>query len=300
MKTLVYIPAVLLLLTTGCKKEGKLTPSEQPEKGVYSDPSLPQGNHPYDADILQLFQKYSTFFLYKYIPNDLYFNINTYTGGTYDPATDKTTRGGYFDVPANEAYVGMQLDMLKDIWLKYYPDTLLKKGLPQKVYLLDSLYYAYPGPGKPVDNWPEMYDTYWGNDFIAVAWGGTRIQSITKAEKYTLKGTLNALFLTFAHKRGAVKRSTAFTSLTDYKAVTYTNYRDYGIIDFYRKSQEEDWNVFMETIVSNSYAALTAPGGVLHPGVDTKGVIRKKYDIVIAYFQSVFGVDLQAIGNAGL
>jgi len=38
----------------------------------------------------------------------------------------------------------------------------------------------------------------------------------------------------------------------------------------------------------------------LHPGVDTKGLIRKKYEIVIAYFKSTFGVDLQAIGDAGI
>jgi hypothetical protein len=37
----------------------------------------------------------------------------------------------------------------------------------------------------------------------------------------------------------------------------------------------------------------------LSPDTDTKGVYRQKYDVVINYFKITFGVDLQAIGNAG-
>ena len=80
--------------------------------------------------------------------------------------------------------------------------------------------------------------------------------------------------------------------------MTYTNYYEQGVIDYYRRSPDQDWDAFMETIVSNTYTTLTSSGGVLHPGIDTKGVIRKKYDVMIAYFKNAFGVDLQAIGNA--
>ena len=301
MKSLQYILPALLLsssLMTGCKKEAKLTPSEKPE-GVYNSHTLPQGNHPYDADIQQLYDKYGTMFLYKYVYNDLYFNISFLNGGTYDTATNKTTIGGYFDVPADQAYIGAQLDTLKAIWLNYYPDSLLKKGLPQKVFLVDSFYFAYPGPGRPLDNWPEFYEAYMGGDYILATFGGARIQSISPDEKYTLKGELNTFFLTFAHANGAVKRRPDFTALTDYSAITYLNYYSLGIIDYYNSTPEKDWDAYMKAIVSNSYATLTSPGNILDPSVDTTGLIRKKYDIVIAYFMSAFGVDLQAIGNAG-
>jgi len=302
MKIVVNILTVLLWswCISGCSKEEKLTPSEAKEN-VYGNHTLPQGNHPYDTEILGLFNKYSTMFLYKYVPNDLYYNINTWQGGAYNAAIDSTTRGGYFDVPANEAYVGVQLNLLKDIWLKYYPDSLLKGGMPQKVYLLDSFYFAYPGKGKPsgAGNWPSFYDLFEGGDYILVAWGGSRINTITPAEKYAVKGPLNAFFLSIAYKRGMIKRSPAFTGLTNYAVITYTNYRDYGIIDYYRSTADKDWIAFMETIVSNSYTQLTSPGGVLHSSYDTKGLIRKKYDVMIAWFKSAFGVDLQAIGNEG-
>lgn len=292
---------------TGCKKEAKLTPTTKPEN-VYGDPTLPQGNHPYDADIQQLFQKYRTLFLYKYQHRDLYYNVSENLEGTYDTAADQITKPGWFDVPANEQYVGMQLDLLKDIWLKYYPDSLLRKGLPQKVYLLDSLYFAalpypYTAHGKPSGfiNSDYIGDGFSGGDFIVATWGGTRITGMTQTDKYTLKARLNAAFLAFAHKQGAVRVSAAFTGLTDYSSLNWSNYQDMGVIDYYYAGTPyKDWDKFMETIVSNSYDVLTSPGYILSPDTDTKGVYRKKYDIMINYFKTTFGVDLQAIGNAGL
>ena len=301
MKSIVNIVTALLLIAcfvTGCRKEEKLTASPDREN-VYGDHTLPQGNHAYDADIVQLFQKYNTMFLYRYVPNDLYFNINTYLGGTYDPVKDSTTKYGYFDVPAKEAYIGMQLELIKNIWLKYYSDALLKQGMPQKVYLLDSLYIAYSGPGKPVDNWPSFYDFFKGGDYFAISYGGPYLATITPEEKYSLKGKLNAAFLALAHARGAIKASASFAALTDYSALTWNNYYPFGALYYWQMNADKDLDLYMEAIVSNSYAMLTAPGGILHPGVDTKGLIRKKYDLVIAYFKTAFGIDLQAIGNEG-
>jgi hypothetical protein len=291
----------LCCFVTACKKEEKLSPTEEKEN-VYGDHTLPQGNHAYDADILQLFQKYNTLFLYKYVPHDLYYSqgyYSGYTGGTYDPVKDSVTRVGYFDVPANEAWIGQQLNLLKEIWMKFYPDAVLKAMLPKKVFLLDSFYRAYPGPGKPLDNWPEPYDTYQGEDFFAVTWGGPRINTITTDEKYAYKSTLNIMFLSTAYKKGLLLRSPAFTAVTSYAAVTRDNFKDLGLMDYGDRTPDYDWIAFMTTIVTNSYAELTASGGVLHSGFDTKGMIRKKYDIMLTYFLSAYGVDLQAIGNAG-
>jgi len=65
-------------------------------------------------------------------------------------------------------------------------------------------------------------------------------------------------------------------------------------------TREKDWDKIIEAIVSNSYDVLTSSGNILSPDTDTKGVYKKKYDVVINYFKTTFGVDLQAIGNAGL
>lgn len=289
---------LLFVLAAGCKKEKALTPSGKKEN-EYGDYSLPQGNHPYDADIVQLFRKYNTLFLYKYVSHDLYYQVGDFTGGTYDAVKDSVTRYGYFDVPAGEAYVGKQLDLLKDTWLKFYPDAVLTAMLPKKVFLLDSIYFANMGAGKPIDNidFSHFPDTYTGEDFIAVTWGGPRIDAMSADRKYTYKSAVNTTFLTIARQKGLIMRSTAFTALTDYKSVNWANYNEMGVIDWLSTSPDVDWDTFVTTIVSNTYNQLTSPGGVLSPDVDTKGLIRKKYDIMIAYFQSVYGVDLQAIGN---
>jgi len=309
MKQLIYILTLALmssLVTTGCKKEAKLTPTTTPED-IYGDPTLPQGNHPYDAEILQLFKNYHTLFLYKYQPKDLFYNVTDDIGGTYDTATDKITKPGWFAVPADQQYVGMQLDMLKEIWLNFYPDSLLRKGLPQKVYLLDSFYFAslpypYTAHGRPIDfiNLDYFGDGYVGGDHIIATWGGARITNIAKEDKYTLKARLNTSFLNFARAKGAIRLSTAFTAITDYSAVDYYNYYEMGVLDWTFDTPEKDWDGYVQAIVSNSYDTLTAAGNILDPSVDVNGAIRKKYDIILAYFQSTYGVDLQAIGNAGI
>jgi len=295
--TLVYLSS---LLVTGCRKEAKLTPTTDPED-VYSEHTLPQGNHPYDADIKQLFDKYQSLFLYKYVPHDLYYNVTYEISGIYDTASDQTTKGGYFDVPADEAYIGPLLDTLKSIWLNYYPDSLLKKGLPPKVFLVDSFYFAYPGPGKPLDNYPIMADVYSGGDYILAARGGARIMNMTQADRYAFKGQLNAAFLAYAHKLGAVRPSTTWGALTDYASLNGLNYYELGAIyvDTYGNTPDKDWDSYMTAIVSNSYATLTSPGNILDPAVDVNGLIRQRYDMMIAYFKTLFGVDLQAIGDAG-
>ena len=295
--TIVYLSS---LLVTGCRKEAKLTPTTDPED-VYNGNTLPQGNHPYDADIKQLFDKYQTLFLYKYVHHDLYYNVNDDFSGIYDTVSDNTTKGGYFDVPADEGYIGALLDTLKNVWLNYYPDSLLKKGLPQKVFLVDSFYFAYPGPGKPVDNYPVMADVYSGGDYILAARGGARILNMTPEDRYAFKAQLNSAFLTFAHKLGAVRPSTTWGAITDYASLNYLNYYALGAIyqDPYGNNPDKDWDSYMTAIVSNSYATLTSPGNILDPAVDVNGLIRQRYDMMIAYFKTLFGVDLQAIGDAG-
>jgi hypothetical protein len=137
-------------------------------------------------------------------------------------------------------------------------------------------------------------------------WGGARIAGITQADKYVEKGRLNAAFLAFAHKQGVVKVGKAFSGLTDYSTVTWSNYLDLGVMyyvlggNYYLATNAgTDWDKLVEMIVSNSYDVLTSSGNILSPDTDTKGMYMKKYNVIINYFKTTFGVDLQAIGNAG-
>ena len=130
---------------------------------------MSQGNHDYDKDILEMFKKYNTLFLYKYNPRDIYYNTDEYVGGTYFPDKDSTA-AGLFDVPSDEAWVGKQIKLLQELWLDYYPNEFLRQGLPLRVFLVDSLYSAKNGIGSPVKLLNNNYLVRRGVDYILVTY----------------------------------------------------------------------------------------------------------------------------------
>ncbi len=301
---IILVLALLQWCTVSCYKEDVLTPTEETEN-VYNKHTLPQGNHDYDTEIVALFQKYNTLFLYKYVPHDLYYNKSEWLGGIYDSKCDSIIRTGLFDVPADESYVGDLLVLLKDIWLRYYPDSFLKNNLPGRVFMLDSLFwipaYCKGLKGHPQDYLWNNHLAYAGGDYIAVTWGGERIEHITPDEWYKLKSAINSVFLAKSASMGGNKPTDAFLAVSDY-SVSVPWWEDgykYGFIKP-TSDKQEDWNTFIEAIVSNTYDILTSSGenGFLHPDKDINGLIRQKYDIIIEYFLAVHEVDLQAIGNA--
>ena len=57
---------------------------------------------------------------------------------------------------------------------------------------------------------------------------------------------------------------------------------------------------YVTKIICTPYKDLVSETGdcnYLNPSKDTKGLIRKKYDMITKYFQTVYEVDLQKIGD---
>lgn len=95
-----------------------------------------------------------------------------------------------------------------------------------------------------------------------------------------------------------IKRSTAFTSVTNYGAsMTAANMYEFGILHYSYRTIAGDWEQYVKAIVSTPYEQLIAPGGILHPDIDKKQMIRKKYDYMINHFKEEYNIDLQAIGD---
>lgn len=112
MKTLTHLTLITLFSLTiiGCKKkEDALAPSE-----ITIQYQLPQGNHDYDPELVELNKKYGTFFLYKFSAVDFAASPVYVAGGVNENYT--------VDV-ADEAYVGKVLAFVKKNWLTYYPDA---------------------------------------------------------------------------------------------------------------------------------------------------------------------------------
>jgi hypothetical protein len=301
---MIWILALAACCAVACEREEALTPTGTED--IYGDLTLPQGDHPYDATIRTWFEKYNTLFLYKYVPHDLYYHPNRWLGGTYDPVRDTTYAGfnaqnntGYFDTPADEQYIGEQLALIQEVLLDFYPEAYLKQCLPKKVFLMDSIYWSTSRKGKPLVN---LCQTYRGGDFISISWGAERVLTITPGEKRILRDSLNAAFLSTAITRGGATRTAAFEAVSNYiDPNIYTRYKELGILDPWVRDAAADWRLFLATIASTSYAELTADAGpknFLHPSFDVNGLVRIKYDLVIAYFREEHGIDLQAIGNS--
>lgn len=303
MKKKIFILVALLWAITGCQKEDALTPSDvhEPVLGGYV---LPQGNHAYDSKIVELSNKYKTIILYKYDEKEFWWNVTTDIRWTYD-TVKKETVAGYEALPANENYVGEQVELLATEFFSHFPDTLLARTLPYKI-LLSSQFNSIPARLKveiPAEKDKKLVNLYSGYDYLGVNWGNEKVLSMTKAERGAFRAEACYKFLERLFDLESLQRSASFIAVTNYTIkMTKANQYEYGI--FYLNPSTTaspnvvlDWEAYMDKIVSNSYEQLIAPGGILNAAVDTKGKIRQKYTIMLDYFKTEYNIDLQGIGN---
>ena len=289
---------LLILMAIGCvKKEAELKPTESPEP-IYGDYTLPQGSHEYDTEIAAFYKKYNTLILYKYEAKDIYWNITNSINAYYDAKTDNTIKG-YMYIPADENYIRPQLDLLNSYFFKYFPEDFLKKTLPRKLFLMDKYRLIDAGKGTIDKQKKTEYSITGGIDYLGLTGGGPDILLMTAEQKRVFRGEAVNFFLQRLITDGTIQRIAAFTNLTNYSLpmptweIQYAN----GIIDWNNRQPSTDWDAYLKMLVTTPYQKLIAPGGFLHPGIDNKGTIRKKCDVMINYFKNEFSIDLQAIAN---
>jgi hypothetical protein len=296
---------IILLLLAACERAEELTPRLEPEN-VYGDHTLPQGNHDYDDYIVEFLDKYNTLILYKYAPHDIYWNVtnNIVRPVEYDSA-GQVAVAGYLDTPADEAYIGQQLELTREKFLRHYPDDFLLRMLPKKILLVNS-FVSLTVAGVATNQAP-----FSGYDYLLFPWGGPGILTITPAEVNDFRARASDIFLRRLVNNGKITRDPTFLSISDYATPGSTNAAKIanGFIAPSATSQADDWAAYVQAIVSNPYDTLVAPRGdipltdfvnrrgLLTPEYDTGGRIRRKYDAMIAYFRDEHGIDLQAIGN---
>lgn len=286
--------SITLFLTNGCKKtEAQLTATEFPEPGF----QLPQGDHDYDQRIMDYFKRWDSFVLYKFTQQDINWRVTDYANY-------------YKSAPALPDYINPQLDLLESTFFKYYSDATLKQFLPRKVFLCSLL-----GTGTttitPVDAYllTMTNGNFGGYQSFAVNGGNADVAAINKA---VYRANVNFSFLKMMDLEGKMKRSDAFTGISDYATVisggTQADRYKRGFLALPANlpTMTLDWQAFMLLVVSNPYAYLTDPAttaadgtskGVLSPVKDVNGLIKRKYDAMISFYKQQYGIDLQAIGE---
>lgn len=297
MKKILY----LLLSCMGCVScynEDALKPSEEPEL-IYGKYTLPQGDHEYDDTIVAFYKKHGSLILYKFTSKDFGWSVKENVA--WDEARDTVYRpvasNKYDARPADERYVGEQLKLLQEKMFVYLPDTLLF-FLPQKILLCSTLDEVPVGLGRtPTPEERTPLQVYAGFCHIAVNWGNAGILSMSAAERNQFKKEVCFTCLGIINEK--IDKPKDFFTISNYsdnlpEEEVYEN----GILDKeHRTNPEKDWLDYLKLAIENSSETLKAEEGMLNPSVDTRGKIRQKYNVMVDFFKSKYGFDIQAIGN---
>jgi hypothetical protein len=290
----------LLLFMAACKKEEKLTPTEKPEQGY----KLPEGIDLKDPRIVDYYNRWGVYMLSKFTEQDFAWQVTGY---------DKK----YKAVPADETYVGKQLDLLDNTFFKYYQDSTLRKYLPAKFFLCSSLTYV----AKRADAYLLTSNDLGGFENFAVNWGNKRILNINSPidSAAIFRCNVNFSFLKMMDIKKKMAQSDVFLATSDYTTpiaptapATFVTTGDRykrgflgtggGVIP----SSQVDWYAYLQIILSNTYANLTNPAttatdatakGILSPIKDVNGVVKRKYDAMVKHYKEIYNIDIQKIGN---
>ena len=162
-----YIELLFLsILTVSCYDEKDLEPSN-----IVSSYSVPQGTHDYDDVIVDIYDQYSSCLLYKFTDKDTYWTPSGWMNGSLG----EEGTNGYIVTPADENYVGQQVDLLQNAWFSFYSDEFLKEFLPVKIMLcsnIDSVYAEYDfSEGFKVIYKGKGVNAWYNYDNICVSYG---------------------------------------------------------------------------------------------------------------------------------
>ena len=182
-----------LLLLTGlmcCKKEGALEPVNQ--SPLYE---LPQGNHPYDQQIVQLHAKYGTYFLYKFDSVTYGYNIISYL-----PAAAQQ---------GNEAYIQQSLDFINSQCLNFYSETFKQATMPLKFILaatMDSVVsFTTAGVlGTQYKLSPSVTKFCAGVSTLIFGWADSTLVELTPEQVKGIRGYLNRAYFDRALQGGSL------------------------------------------------------------------------------------------------
>lgn len=309
-----YILGIVAMFTilalNSCKKEeAALTPS-----GIVDGYILPQGNNAFDNTIVDYYNKYNTYLLYKFTYEDIYW---TPTGYTVPTLYGTYWSWGHEVAMAEEAYIPAQLALIKSSLFDLYPDKFLKKFLPGKILLcskVDSIGTGYDSnyQSYKIQKSIGAYSYY---NTICVNYGNSSVTTMTAADKVAFLKKVNTMFIENIISRSLTTPTLDFINTADYAtAMTlYTQSLGKGIIINYSgPTALADWNAYIRAMMTLSETQLNmqvampsqyeypAPTslGILNPSKDINGQVKKRYAIVRNYFISEYGIDLQTIGNA--
>jgi len=312
LKQIYFLMALGMMLLSGCtKEEGELEPS-----GIEVGYTVPQGNHDFDATIVNYFNRFESYLLYDFTEKDAYWTPTAWKNG-YPSTDDQNGRAGMEITMPDLDYIAPQLDLLDKTWFSLYPDNFLKEYLPRLILLCDDVRYYNINYWV----WPWTYEAssiYAISNYqnICVSYANVGVETMTAADTLAFASAVNNAFLSSMISRDKLEPTDEFISSANYTNAKslYTNSASwaYGIFQpYYEASATNDWENFvrMMMVCSEDYLnrevsyvndydySSSAWEGLFTSLKDTNGLLKQRYTIVRNYFIDNYGFDLQEVGN---
>ena len=248
---------------------------------------LPQGKSDVDDRIVEYYNRFGTYILYEYTSLDFRYEFeNSYVYELPDPA-----------------HVGGTLDMLEDIWFDFYPDSFHKKYMPLKIMLADHITPA----GYPDILYSSILRT---SNSVGIGFCSEALQEIDGATKLEYKNTLQqqlwSVWVNFQDVPGDFFDVSDYSRVADADASSDNYARERGFIARYSSGTPSEWSttlsasgeldkqVDLSTFIEGMIARTSADwaADLEYP------LVKQKYDILRAWIQEKYGVDLQTVGDA--
>jgi hypothetical protein len=276
----IYILLSVVLLSFGCSKENAILPVQV--EPLYH---LPQGNHAYDQKILEFYNTYGCYILYKFSEKDFRWNVNADLAVMADQG--------------EESYIEPALTTLDNYLFRFYSTELLKKVMPYKIILASRIRsITRTSPLTLADDYINTTSSY---SHLAFGRASSTLGTLTDAQLKVLKAELHREFWKQAFVYNKVSLPPIFAASTDYAAIvnnTVLTRRAYGvftgtIVNGVKQTGARDFSEYMYNI------ALLTPQEweqtIFTAVNDPAGKYRLKYNAIINYFKEVYGSDLQNI-----
>lgn len=306
MKHIAIICCLGCLMLLSCRKDVAIGPSTV----VPPDYVLPQGDAPKEANdkIQELYDKYGSYFLYKFSQKDFIWVPSTGGGNS---KIDTAVLG-------NPVYTMDMLNFLNDIWLKFLPEDFKKnRGIPYRVMMADTI--KQYRPGYPPSREYLYFDYKVVDKSITFAGMNASLRTMTPAEKVAKRNVLIGVIWNYYIQNGILDIPSAFYEVSDY--VTYpaspinaanpANVEAFRLRGFLPASYNpvtgapSEWyygtyswsGAKPSDLASYILAVTTRTDAQLQPFL-AYPLIRQKYDLLVNHFKSKYHIDVRGIANA--
>lgn len=265
---------IIFITMTSCYKEELVTPSKDAEKIISHLTMLEQGTKIHNALFTEYYETYGIISFYEFSNIDAFYYINSTLNQTYTPANEN-------DIPP-------LYSLIDEAFFDLFDDVVLEKCLPLKLLFVSEIKYRDIITGVN-STWDSFYHY---NSFIIS--GTSDVSTYDNARKKIFKDNVIRNFLIGSVESERMPSSNEFWIVSDYSKTntTATTCFDYGFLHKDGDTTKEDLQMYIDLIVSKSTTEVEA----FLTEKDKKGLIRRKYDILVAHFLTL-DIDILKIAN---